>query len=211
MKAKIICILVMTLLIATALTAVGTNEKKPLKPLPAAPQVLDQHQQHSDDCYYLSSGVAEWQEFLNRGNQIMYIELFMYNSAAHEAGFVRVSIEKPLGTILTKKILSCDDIVPGEQDIWFKFDVDPDVNLVKGQKYYIVFYYDGPCELCWHGAYKNKYPDGVSSRGDDWDFCFRTYVDKSTARIANTPFLNWMQNHPNMFPILQLFLQRLGL
>ena len=27
----------------------------------------------------------------------------------------------------------------------------------------------------------------------------------------NTPFLNWLQSHPNMFPLLQRLLQRLGL
>ena len=30
-------------------------------------------------------------------------------------------------------------------------------------------------------------------------------------RAINTPFLNFLQNHPNMFPILRLLLQRLGL
>ena len=30
-------------------------------------------------------------------------------------------------------------------------------------------------------------------------------------RAINTPFLNFLQNHPNLFPILQLLLQRLGL
>jgi len=30
-------------------------------------------------------------------------------------------------------------------------------------------------------------------------------------RAINTPFLHFLQNHPNMFPILRLLLQRLGL
>jgi PKD repeat protein len=30
-------------------------------------------------------------------------------------------------------------------------------------------------------------------------------------KVIDTPFLNWLQNHPNMFPLLQLLLQRLGL
>ncbi|GAG79513.1 unnamed protein product, partial [marine sediment metagenome] len=30
-------------------------------------------------------------------------------------------------------------------------------------------------------------------------------------KAINTPFLNFLQSHPNMFPLLQLLIQRLGL
>jgi hypothetical protein len=43
----------------------------------------------------------------------------------------------------------------------------------------------------------------------DGDYAYVHAIEKS--RDINTPFLNWLQNHPNMFPILQLLIQRLGL
>ena len=205
---KIVGILLVTLLIvATALPVVGiTNVKETLKVVePAQLLVLDQAQEHSDECAWLSYGVSEWQEFLNRGNQIMSVELYMYNSAPHEDGYVRLSIEKPLGTILTKKELSCDDIAPGYADIWFSFDVDPDVKLGKGQKYYIVLYYEGPCELCWHGCHDDLYPDGDSSKGGGWDYCFRTYVDKS--KSMNTPLFSFFQQYPILYQLFQRVLR----
>lgn len=36
-------------------------------------------------------------------------------------------------------------------------------------------------------------------------------VNMPRARTINSPFLQFLQNHPNMFPILQLLLQRIGL
>ena len=48
---------------------------------------------------------------------------------------------------------------------------------------------------------------GTSAIDDDW--CYVHATKKS--REVNTPFLNWLDNHPNMFPLLQLLLQRLGL
>ena len=31
------------------------------------------------------------------------------------------------------------------------------------------------------------------------------------SRVIKTPFLNWLENHPHMFPLLQMLLKRLGL
>ena len=203
MKKKIIGIFVTTLVITIAIYPVlgAANINQAIRIVPEKLQsVKDQFQEFSDECAWLSSGTAEWQEFINQGNKIMSVELYMYNSAPHEDGFVKLSIEKPLGTELTKKVISCKDIAPGYSDIWFSFDVDPDVNLVKGDKYYIVFYYDGPCELCWHGAYNNRYPNGGSSKGGDWDFCFRTFVDKSKAKTIDTPFPIILTSNPNHPP-----------
>ena len=42
----------------------------------------------------------------------------------------------------------------------------------------------------------------------DEDSCYVHCSEKS--REINTPFLNWLQSHPNMFPILQRLLLRLG-
>lgn len=43
----------------------------------------------------------------------------------------------------------------------------------------------------------------------DGDYAYVHAIERS--RDINTPFLNWLLNHPNMFPILQHILQRLGL
>jgi hypothetical protein len=43
----------------------------------------------------------------------------------------------------------------------------------------------------------------------DEDWCWVHEHDK--AREFNRPILNWLQSHPNMFPLLQMLIQRLGL
>ena len=43
----------------------------------------------------------------------------------------------------------------------------------------------------------------------DEDSCYVHCSEKS--REINTPFLNFLDSHPNMFPLLQRLLQRLGL
>jgi outer membrane lipoprotein-sorting protein len=43
----------------------------------------------------------------------------------------------------------------------------------------------------------------------DWSIPVLMIIEKS--KTINNPFLNWLYSHPNMFPILQLLIQKLGL
>ncbi len=47
--------------------------------------------------------------------------------------------------------------------------------------------------------------------GTDWSDPLTITISKNKNRIINTPFLNLLTNHPNLFPILQRLILRLGL
>ena len=58
------------------------------------------------------------------------------------------------------------------------------------------------------------YPNWVAGSGPfgyPYDVSFKIYGTKDSSREINRPILDFLHNHPNMFPILQLLLQRLGL
>ena len=48
----------------------------------------------------------------------------------------------------------------------------------------------------------------ISQAESDWS---ELEITMPRNRAINMPFLNFLQNHPNMFPLLQMLLQRLGL
>jgi len=100
---------------------------------------------------------------------------------------------------------------PLDVQTWFTFDV-PDVKLKQGKIYYLVIKFDPGSEYGWSGDVGNPYPLGTSSNTNpDWDYAFRTIVNKPIPKAINSPLLKFLENHPNLFPILQLLLQRLGL
>jgi hypothetical protein len=53
-------------------------------------------------------------------------------------------------------------------------------------------------------GYADPYPDPVTDQDEAWVHA----IEKG--RIIISPFLNWLQNHPNLFPILRMLLQRLA-
>jgi hypothetical protein len=61
--------------------------------------------------------------------------------------------------------------------------------------------------------YNRVYVQGFAEEAgefvEDEDEAWVHAIEKS--RIIISPFLNWLKNHPNMFPILRLLLQRIGL
>ena len=119
------------------------------------------------------------------------------------------------------------DNIPS-QGTWVLFDF-PDINVTPGIPYYIVVRSDGGTNTdcyCWFYNINNPYDKGEAwispDNGSTWitlweywqynpqtpepDFCFITYFNKSRNRAINNPFLQFLQNHPNLFPILrQLF------
>ena len=89
---------------------------------------------------------------------------------------------------------------------WVDFDID-DVELVPGDTYRIHLKFDLGGEYAWCGANGDPYPAGDSDLGAQWDWCFRTYVDKSKSFNINQLFLRFLENHPHMFPILRQLLR----
>ena len=131
------------------------------------------------------------------------------------------------GNDLTAKTISADQI--SKKKKWVSFDFD-DITVTPEETYYIVCRStggDADNAYCWLFDYDNPYTRGIAWQSDNsgttWydleeyadlkeiDFCFKTYHEKSRDRIINTPFQWFLQKYPNLFTILQILLQRLGL
>ena len=196
MKKKIVGILVCTLLIAIAITPLVSAIENKL------PSVVDQEQPKTDKIHWLEHTVPNWQQFVNQGNMLEKVELHIgcyYEGSAD----IKLSIEETVGgTSLTDVTYLATDL-PDNTQAWFTFDV-PDVKLERNKMYHIVLRFGIGSEYAWSGDNGDPYPAGDSSHPDiDWDYAFRTIVDKSKPVNINTLFLRFLENHPHLFPILR--------
>ncbi len=135
----------------------------------------DQDQHYDDDCVYISD--FEWQEFVPRNAKHARIEVKVVQWYGGSPD-LKLSIEKPLGTVLTFKELPVSEI-PSESGDWVSFDV-PDVYLIPGEKYYITLTAPLGSEYGWcYGGPdiigRDRYPQGNSSGGSGHDWCFKTF------------------------------------
>ena len=195
MKKKIVGIFVCMLLIATTTTLVSSKENM-------MPSVIDQQQPNTPELYWLGAVVDNWQQFKNKGNILESVDLHVgcYFSGSFD---ITLSIKETLnGTVLTQVTYKAVDL-PDNMQAWFTFDV-PDVKLKANKLYYIVLRFDPGSEYAWSGSHNDPYPNGSSSHPDsDWDFAFKTIVDKSKTTELYTTFLYFLKNHPHLFPLLR--------
>lgn len=164
-------------------------------------QIVDQSQPICDDCRFLPN--YGWQEFVPQGKTLQTVDVCLAEWYGGSPD-ITLSIEKPLGTSLSSKTLPVSAINSGQCD-WVSFDI-PDISLSKGATYYIVISYPPGGEYGWCGAWGNPYASGVSDVDPDWDYTFRTIVEKARPRIVNI-FINFLENHPNLFPMLRQLLK----
>jgi hypothetical protein len=118
---------------------------------------------------------------------------------------------------------------------WYRYEIDltaqgQEFNLPKGDYYILVRPYTSgntgmsywmtstpPPGSTSEGYFKSDYfgyPDWTpctTVTGDPWDFSFKIYGTQDFSSESNRPILNFLSNHFNLFPVLQLFLQKLGL
>jgi hypothetical protein len=163
-----------------------------------SPGVVDQQQLDTSEVDFLENGVPHWQQFINRGKTIeeVHVHIGHYYSGSEP---MTLSIQKPIGNKLCFKTLTTADIPDHAQD-WCIFDL-PDTPLVQGDLYYIVIEFDMGSEYEWSGVHGDPYPDGASSHPDaDWDYAFKTIVDRSRPR-----FINIFES----FPLINQFIQKL--
>ena len=204
MKRKIIGIVVCTLLMAITTPLVsGTSVEKPAVIM--IPSVIDQQQTKTPEIFTLIPDAQNWQQFKNRGEILESVDLHIgcYDSLS---GWISLFIAESLTTSpLTGATYNPGELPENIQD-WFTFDV-PDVELTGGKTYYIIVTFGLMSDYRWSGAHGNPYKSGASSHPDaDWDFAFRTVVDKSKTMELESPFLYFLENHPYLFPILRYFL-----
>jgi hypothetical protein len=106
--------------------------------------------------------------------------------------------------------------------VWYEFDF-PDIDVVKGDTYgiqmYGVDYNPAAAAVRWCHTDHDVYGYGGGYTDDDGDggfnllpghgdFTFVTYGMDKKSKEFNMPFLNFLENHPNIFPIIR---QLLGL
>lgn len=165
---KSVVFFVMTLFITSALfSSIGTSTNE--KVTSAFAEVLDQSQTWSDECKYIED--SEWQEFIPSIDNLNRVELKLVQWYGGAQDLV-VSIERPLGTVLTSKAVPVSSI-PSTCG-WVSINV-PDITLIPSNaSYYIRVTAPIGSEYGWGIAYNNLYPKGKSSQ-DPADWCFKTY------------------------------------
>lgn len=136
----------------------------------------DQYQEQSDEVVFVPN--YAWQEFVPNGLNLWRVEVKIVHWFSGSPDLT-LSIEKPLGTVLSSATISVSN-VPNNTPDWVEFNV-PDIPLKPWlrEKYYIVLSYPPGGEYGWCGAWNDPYPEGGSNKDPDWDWCFRTIVDKS--------------------------------
>ena len=168
------------------------------------------------------------QSFKPTLNTLTRVELKCWRREEVVEGELIVSIRSSkTGDNLTTLALPVSSIPTFYYDTWVNFDF-PDITVTPETTYYIVCSATGGVEndtYCWFFDISNPYPRGIAWGSDDFgstwfemwggdpsfpeiDFCFITYWKEPRDRAVNTLFLNFLKNHPNMFPILR---QLLGL
>lgn len=188
------------LLIVTATTIASSKNSGTLVTM--MPSVIDQQQPNTPEIHWLEAGVDHWQQFKNRGKTIEKIDLHI---GCYYAGSQPLTLEireTLTGTPITQLTVNAA-VLPLNVQGWFTFDV-PDARLVLNKVYYIVVTFEPGSEYAWSGSHNNPYPNGSSSHPDsDWDYAFKTIVDKSKSGGVNSVFSYLFEKYPSLFPLLR--------
>ena len=178
MKKKIIGILIVTLLLSASALSIAGSEK--VIKSTSLGEVIDQHQDWDDDCLYFEQ---EWQEFVPTLGKLTRVGVKIAQWYSGSPDLI-MTIEKPLGTVLTTKSMPATSI-PSPSCDWVSFNV-PDITLIPGGSYFIKLTAPLGSEYGWGIAYNNLYPQGTSSQHPG-DWCFRTYGEEELNNPPDTP------------------------
>jgi hypothetical protein len=236
MKAKIIAILVMMLLIATALPAIGVTIKKGNEnSLPLSNGSVDQKQTTSDGWGEgLHPPYVSAQSFKPAMENLTAVQLWFFKHANPPAGVrITVSIRDSLnGSDLTAKTINADDVgIQGHPGTWVFFNFE-DITVIPEETYYIVCSGskgDANGCYCWLFDLNDKYTRGEAwysnDSGASWitleeayfpelpepDFCFKTYFKQTRDKSTNKSFPWFLEKHPNLFLLIEKLLQQFEL
>jgi len=167
MNKKNVAYFVMTLFIATAtFSALSCADEEVTS---SFAEVLDQSQTWEDTCQYV--GGSEWQEFIPTLDNLNRVEVKVAQWFGGSPD-MEVTIEKPLGNVLTFRKMAASSIPSGSCD-WVSFNV-PDITLVPGESYYLRVIAPIGSEYGWGFASNNLYGAGTSSQAPG-DWCFKTF------------------------------------
>ena len=182
MKGKISKILVCMLVITSATTPIALSTNLEKKSEINMPSVIDQEQPNTPEMDWLKGGVDNWQQFKNLGNilEMVHLHIGCWYIGSEP---ITLSIKETLSSSSSlTQVTYPASALPLDAQAWFTFDF-PDVKLTVNKIYYIVLNIDNNSEYAWSGSHNNPYPNGGSSHPDaDWDYAFKTIVDKSKPR-----------------------------
>ena len=237
MKAKIICIIVMTLLITTALPTIGVTINKigNENPPPLQNGAVDQEQ--TIDCNYgmvISPPELNAQSFKPTRENLTLVQLKLFKHGTPPANVeITVTIRNDLnGTDLTSKTINADKAGIKASGTWVYFDFN-DITVIPEETYYIVCYAnDGELEgncYCWLFGLNDTYTRGeawyynntagkwmtlweATGFDPEWiepDLCFKTYFKNSKEKTIDRPFLNFLQSFFEDHPNMFPLIQKL--
>lgn len=186
------------MLIVTSITVIGTSTNEE-----CLFHVIDQSQEKKDGCIWIESGA--YQEFQpDKAYNTKLTKVDVVSCCGYEDSMpLTLSINYPLDTVLTSTTLPASKIHSAKCD-WVTFDI-PDIELIPPNKYYIVLTFEPVSDYLWGGAWRDPYPQGNSSLYDDWDWCFRTYAEKTQSRSIN----NFFEKHLFLFKLIEFIFHRL--
>jgi len=135
----------------------------------------DQFQAREDNSSFISE--FEWQEVVPRNELLARVDVKISQTFSGSPN-IMLSIEKPLGNILTSIELPASEI-PTDNNHWISFDF-PDIYTIPYETYYITLAAPLGSEYQWSFGeptdyVQDRYPLGNSSLGYGYDWCFRTY------------------------------------
>ncbi|MFW6120155.1 MAG: hypothetical protein ACOC80_04570 [Petrotogales bacterium] len=138
---------------------------------------IDQYQLLCEECEHVNIYGPTWQQFVPTVNSLSRVEVKIARTQDYpNNGNITMTIESPIGNVLTSKTLPPGDVPeePWCTTNWISFDV-PDITLNPGQIYYINLTTPPDIWYHWCGAWGNPYTPGISSRGPEWDWTFKTF------------------------------------
>ena len=179
-----------------------------------------QQNKHGIRGYGAWHGIQLAQSFKPSMNTLTKVSLLLFKYG--EPKGLWVSIRNDLNdSDLTTAYISGDEISNKVLGIWYEFNF-PEIDVIPGENYYIICSLEGRISgsaIFWVYGNNNPYSDGQPWYNYNWtweefnipdtnnaDFCFKTYHAKSKTKAINTPFLTFLENHPNLFPLLRQIL-----
>jgi len=137
---------------------------------------LDQTQQNDSGAINITGN--EWQEFEPRSEILSRIELKIRSASPENEIPLTVTLEKPLGTIISSSEVSSNQI-PWNRSEWISFDFQ-NVSVEPSNKYFISVSSAQSDMYSWQYSDPiipglSRYEAGNSSLGDDLDWCFKTF------------------------------------
>ena len=188
MKTKIMVVIVLTLLIATAIPVIGINKniinpnsltlasinRNKFEPQDVPPSWMkgaDQHQtENSHYGFVINPQYHIAQEFKPTKSDLTAVALYLFDWDAPSDIAVTVHIRESLdGGDLTTKTLKAKVKDYNRGGNWVMFDFD-DITVNPEETYYIICYADGGIvnhSYCWYFDFGNKYDRGIAWESQD--------------------------------------------